>query len=90
MNESIISSICFGLVHSIRRDKLNKLSDKIIAMRNDVNFFYKLERCYIEELSKITRKNKETIKKENRAKIEDTIGYPLSRYSTSSVFKQEI
>ncbi len=84
---SIISSICFGLVPSIRRDKLNKLSNKIIAMKNDIKFFYNLEQCYIEELSKITGKNKETIKKGNRAKIKNDIGYSLSQYAKPSTFK---
>lgn len=85
---SVISSICFGLVPSIRREKLKKLSDKITTLSKDIKFFYNLEQCYIEELSKITGKNIETVKKDKRAQIRDDIGYSLSQYAKPSNFNK--
>jgi hypothetical protein len=58
-------------------------------MNNDIKFFYNLERIYIEELSGITGKNKETIKKEKRAEIEKSLGFHLSNYAKPSTFKQD-
>lgn len=86
---SIISSICFGLIPTIRKEKLKKLTEKTLKMNKDIKFFYNLEQTYIEELSKITGKNKETLKKEKRAQVEDAIGFPLSKYAKPSAFKQE-
>lgn len=87
---SVISSICFGVVPSIRKEKISKLNNKVFKMAKDINFFYCLEQNYIEELSKLTSTNKETIKKDNRYRIEKNIGYTLSQYSKPSTLKQVI
>ncbi|MBO4739564.1 MAG: hypothetical protein J5606_08405 [Bacteroidales bacterium] len=87
---SIVSSICFGLIPSIRKEKLDKMQTKVNKMIKDIHFFYNLEQNYIQELSEMTGKNKETIKKDKRTQIEKTVGYSLSQYAKPSVTKKEI
>ena len=85
---SIVSSICFGLIPSIRKKKIDNLNKKVNTLAKDLKFFYNIEQCYCEELSKLTGKNKETIRKDKRAQIEANVGYPLSQYTKPSTFKQ--
>lgn len=85
---SIVSSVCFGLIPSIRKEKLDKLTRKVNKMSQDIRFFYMLEQTYIEELSKTSGENKDTLKKNRRTQIESAVGYPLSQYAKPSVFKQ--
>ena len=87
---SIISSICFGLVPTIRKTKLEKLSSKVVQMAKDIKFFYKLEENYIAELSEKTAENKETIKKTRRAKIEKELNYKLSDFAKPSNTERQI
>ena len=66
------------------------MQTKVNKMDKDIHFFYNLEQNYIQELSDVTGKNKETIKKDNRTQIEKNVGYSLSQYAKPSALKQYI
>ncbi len=87
---SIVSSICFGLVPGIRRRKLEKLENKVHTLAQDVDSFYAIEQSLLEQLSKATGKNAETIKKETRAQVKLDKGRPLSQYTNPSKIAQEL
>lgn len=87
---SVISSICFGLVPSVRKRKLDILEAKITKLTKDISVFYDLEQLYISKMSQLTGEKNDTIKKENRAIIESQHNYKLSNFSKPSQFKREI
>lgn len=87
---SIISSICFGLIPNIRKSKLENLEKKVLIMAQDIDSFYAIEQSLLEELSCITGKSKETLKRETRKNVKVEKGRPLSNYSTPSGISSEL
>lgn len=87
---SIGSSICFGLVPSIRKRKLENLQIKVSKMAKDINFFYYMEELLLSELSALRNESGESLKRQYRKQIENKIDYKLSDYAKPSVTKKEI
>lgn len=87
---SILSSICFGLIPNIRREKLEKLEKKVQTMAQDIDSFYAIEQSLLSQLSSVTGKNVDTLKKETRKKVKIEKGRPLSNYAKPSGIAQEL
>lgn len=85
---SIITSICFGLVPSIRKEKIEKQKKKILALLKDIDSFYSIESLLLDELCTATGKSKDSMKREIRKRVRDEKNYTLN--STPSSITQEI
>ena len=85
---SIITSICFGLVPSIRKEKIEKQKKKILALLKDIDSFYSIESLLLDELYTATGKNKESTKRDIRKQVRDEKNYTIN--STPSSITQEI
>ena len=82
---SIISSICFGLVPSIRKNKLIKLENRQQKLLWDIKLFYDIEKELLNMLEQHGH-NKETTKKQVRKLVFDNNDRRLSDYSQPSKF----
>ena len=78
---SIVSSVCFGLIPTIRKNKIEKLEHKIVCLLKDLDSFYAIESELLDENSKLTGKNKEGLKREIRKRVKEVKNYSLSDYS---------
>lgn len=88
---SIISSICFGLVPTIRRTKVEKLEEKIQRLLKDIKLYYYIEEELLERLEKCSGQNKKTTKETVRKMIEDRFQDITMSYETKpSVFDKQI
>ncbi len=88
---SIISSVFFGLIPMIRRNKLARLEDKNYQLLNDIKLFYEIEAELLERLQGSTNVSKETLKKEIRKKVsENNDGRVLSYNSKPSVYTETL
>ena len=87
---SVITSICLGIVPSIRKEKIEKQNKKILTLLKDIDSFYSIESMLLDELCAATGKNMESTKREIRKRVRDEKGYTISEYSTPSGLKQEI
>ena len=85
---SIITSICFGLVPSIRKEKIEKQSKKILMLSKDIDSFYSIELLLLDELCAATGKSKESVKREIRKRVREEKNYSIN--STPSSITQEI
>lgn len=81
---SIISSIMFGLVPTMRKQKLEKLKNKNQKLFADVKALCKIESILVKRLAEATGKNEITLKKEVRQDVRDKTGYSLSPYTKPS------
>ena len=81
---SIVSSICYGLVPGIRKNKLEKLEKKVNVLAQDIDSFYAIEQKLLEQLSTSTNRNFLTLKKEIRKEVEKEKGRCMSNYSKPS------
>lgn len=82
---SIISSICFGLVPSIRKNKFDKLKTRQQKLLWDIKLFYDIEKELLNKLESHGH-NKETTKKQVRKLVFDSNDRRLSDYSQPSKF----
>lgn len=87
---SVITSICLGIVPSIRKEKIEKQNKKILTLLKDIDSFYSIESILLDELCAATEKNMESTKREIRKQVRDEKNYTISEYSTPSGLKQEI
>lgn len=81
---SVISSICFGLVPGVRKNKIEKLEKKVHDLAQDIDSFYAIEQILLEKLSKETGTNVITLKKEIRRRVKQEKGRSLSDYAKPS------
>jgi len=81
---SIISSICFGLIPGIRRNKIERLEKKVRTLAQDIDSFYAIEQSLLEQLSAATRKNSKKLKEETRKQVKIEKGRVLSSYACPS------
>ena len=87
---SLVSSICFGLIPNIRKEKLRKLENKNQTLAQDIASFLAIEKSLLNQLSTATGKNEETLKKETRKQVNIEKGRPLSFYSKPSGIAREL
>ena len=85
---SVISSICFGLVPGVRKNKIEKLEKKVHDLAQDIDSFYAIEQILLEKLSKETGTNVITMKKEIRKTVRQEKGRTLSDYANPSKIAQ--
>ena len=82
---SVISSICFGLIPNVRRERISKLEKQRDKLFSDVRFFHEIE----DELLNIVEKsggNKVDTKRKVRKLIsEKNNGVVLSEYAKPSI-----
>lgn len=86
---SIISSICFGLIPNIRKERIDQLISQRDRLFRDIRLFYEIE----EELLNIIERggqNKKSTQIQVRKIISDRHGDTLSDYSKPSVYKKKI
>lgn len=89
---SAFSSICFGLVPSIRKNRIDKLEIQKCRLFRDIHLFYDIE----EELLEYIKNNLPNVNKSSlKIKIRETVsernnGDVLSDYSKPSVYKKHI
>lgn len=81
---SIVSSVCFGLIPGIRKERMEKLEKKSLIFAQDIDSFYAIEKSLLEQLSVATGENSETLKKKIRKQVEIEKGRTLSPYSQPS------
>lgn len=86
----VVSSVCFGFIPNKRKLKIERLEKKVLTMAQDIESFYAIEQLLLEQISSLTGKNKETLKKEVRKKVRIEKGRPLSNYAKPSGFDQEL
>ena len=85
---SIISSICFGLVPTIRKNKLEKLVEKQQKLLSDIKLFYEIEDELLNKLEEHGF-NKNSTKVQIRKIVSDKNGNrKLSDNSKPSVFNK--
>lgn len=82
---SIISSICFGLIPTIRKNQLEKLENRQQKLLWDIKLFYDIEKELLNMLEQHGH-NKETTKKQARKLVFDNNNRRLSDYSQPSKF----
>ena len=82
---SIISSICFGLIPTIRKNQLEKLENRQQKLLWDIKLFYDIEKELLNMLEQHGH-NKETTKKQVRKLVFDNNDRRLSDYSQPSKF----
>lgn len=87
---SIISSTLFGLIPGMRKQKIERLEDKVGKLVKDVDSLCRIETLLIEEIFTRTGKNRETIKKDIRKQVREEKGYPLSEYTKPSNIAREL
>ena len=87
---SIISSICFGLIPTIRKNKVEKLENKIQRLLLNHKLFYEIEDELLNRLSSCGG-NKNTIKSEVRKLVsQNNDGKVLSEEAKPSVYCKQI
>ena len=88
---SIISSICFGLIPTIRRTKVEKLEEKTQRLLKDIKLYYYIEEELLKRLEKYSGQNKKTTKEAVRKMIEDRFPDLTMSYETKpSVLEKQI
>mgnify|MGYP006874675551 CR=1 FL=1 len=87
---SIMSSICFGLIPTIRKTKLEKLEHKIQRLLLNHKLFYEIEDELLNRLSNYDG-NKKTIKSQVRNLVsQNNDGKVLSDEAKPSVYNKQI
>lgn len=88
---SIVSSVCFGLVPNVRKQRISKLLIQRDKLFHDVRLFYEIESELLNIVEQTTGENKATVQKRIRKRVsENNNGIILSDYSKPSVFKKYI
>ena len=89
---SVFSSICFGLVPSIRKNRIDKLEIQKCRLFRDIQLFYDVEDKLLEYVvNNIPNTNKGSLKIKNRDIVSNMHnGDKLSVYSQPSVLKRII
>lgn len=70
---SIVSSICFGLVPNIRKNKLDKLTNQRDKLFHDIRLFYNIENELLNKLEGFGC-NKKMTKQEIRKLVSEKFG----------------
>lgn len=86
---SIVSSICFGLIPNIRKERIAKLECQRDRLFRDVRLFYEIE----DELLNILEQggqNKKSTQRNVRKLISERYDDVLSDYSKPSIYKKHI
>lgn len=84
---SVISSFFFGLIPSIRKQKIEKLVKKIEILTKDVKSFYEIETILLEKLA--SGGSSKALKEEIRREAEKRTNHKLSNYSFPSHFNKD-
>ncbi len=82
---SLISSFCFGLVPSIRKEKIERQKRKILTLLKDIDSFYTIESLLLDELCAATGKNKESTKRDVRKQVRNEKNYNISSSPSSLI-----
>ena len=87
---SIISSICFGLVPNVRKNKLDRLDAQRDKLFRDISLFYDIEDELLNKLETLGC-NKRTTKQEIRNIVSQKHGGEvLSKLTLPSEFKKHL
>ena len=87
---SIVSSICFGLVPNVRKNKLDKLESQREKLFHDISLFYDIEEELLNKLEKFGC-NKKSTKQEVRKTVSTKHGGEvLSKLSSPSEYKKHL
>lgn len=87
---SIVSSICFGVIPSIRKNKLQKLEEKVQRLLWDIKLFYEIEEELLTRLEGCGYK-KGSLKPTIRKIVSDNNdGRVLSDEAKPSVYEKQI
>ena len=89
---SIVSSICFGLIPNIRKNRIEKLELQRDRLFRDIQLFYDVEDELLEYVvNNLSNANKSGLKIKFREIVSNNHkGDRLSDYSKPSVFKKYI
>ena len=74
---NIVSSIFFGWIPSLNKERLRKLDKKVNSLRRSVSFFVEEEKYILQRLAEKEDRPVESIKKELRKQVKDTTGKQL-------------
>lgn len=87
---SIVSSICFGLIPNIRKNRIERLESQQEKLFHDIRLFHDIENELLNKLAQ-SGYNKTNTQKEIRKIVSDKYnGEVLSDYSLPSVYKKYI
>lgn len=86
---SIVSSICFGLIPNIRKDRIDKLELQRDQLFRDIRLWHEIEDELL-NIIELSGQNKITTQKQVRKRISERHCDVLSDYSKPSVYKKHI
>ena len=84
---SIVSSVFFGLVPNLRKEKIERLEKKIERMARDIDSFFAIEEELLVELSQVKGVKPNSKRNEIRRKVREQKNWEL--YSTPAKNKKE-
>ncbi len=87
---SVLSSIFYGYIPARRKEKIEKLNEKVKTLLQDVDSLLKIEYELIKEHKDAQTKPEITIKKEIRGRVRNATNYTLSNYTTQSTLTKEL
>jgi len=87
---SIVSSICFGLIPTVRKNKIEKLERKVAILLRDLDSFYQIESILLDECAKSQETNRESLKRNVRSRVKELKNYSLSDYTTPANLRREL
>jgi Na+-translocating ferredoxin:NAD+ oxidoreductase RnfG subunit len=87
---SIVSSICFGLVPNVRKNRIEKLESQRNKLFRDISLFYDIEDELLDKLEALGC-NKKSTKQEIRKIVSNKHGGEvLSKLSNPSEYKKHL
>lgn len=87
---SVISSICFGLIPSMRKERITRLESQCNRLFRDIRLFYEIEEELLKIIEDTGQNRKSTQIKVRKNASEKYGGDVLSDYSQPSRFKKHI
>ena len=87
---SVISSICFGLIPNVRRERISKLEKQRDKLFSDIRFFHEIEYELLNIVEKSGGNNVDTKRKVRILISEKNNGVFLSEYAKPSIYNKYI
>lgn len=87
---SVISSICFGLIPNVRKERICKLEKQREKLFSDIRFFYEIEDELLNIVEKSGGNKVETKRKVRKLISEKNNGVVLSEYAKPSIYNKYI
>ena len=87
---SIVSSIAFGIIPSIKRKKIEIMKSELLTLYKDLDSYYQIEELLLTQLCALNNKSPNTMKVEYRRIISEKEGRVLSNNIKPSYITKKI